>query len=222
MLPSDLQVAQVHADVRPTPACSCVRVNRECCSPPFLRRGYLPFVLAALLISLPGCAGYRLGHTSLYRPDICTVHVPVFQSESLRDRLGERLTEAVVKEIEMRTPYKVVCLEDADSVLSGAIVSDVKRVTAETVNDDARNITTEFQVHTRWVSRNGTTLMQSSETPFVSCDARVNANSAPPWDLRVSADSAFIPEAGQSLATAQQLAIERIARDIVSQMEIPW
>ena len=178
--------------------------------------------LLTLLVALTGCASYRLGHASLYRPDIRTVHVPVFQSESLRDRLGERLTEAVVKEIEMRTPYKVVGVEEADSVLSGAIVSDVKRVTAETIYDDARNITAGFQVHTRWVGRNGNTLMQCSEMPLVSCDARVNADSAPPWDLRVNADSAFIPEAGQSLATAQQLAIERIARDIVSQMEIPW
>src|SRR6476660_2725748 len=57
---------------------------------------------------LTGCAGYQLGQRSLYRPDICTVHIPVIQSDSFRRYLGERLTEAVVKEVELRTPYKVV------------------------------------------------------------------------------------------------------------------
>ena len=40
-----------------------------------------------------GCAGYQVGHRSLYRPDIRTVHVPVVQSDSFRRYLGERLTE---------------------------------------------------------------------------------------------------------------------------------
>ena len=54
-----------------------------------------------------GCAGYQMGNRSLYRTDLRTVHVPMFQSDSLRPDLGEWLTEAVIKEIELRTPYKV-------------------------------------------------------------------------------------------------------------------
>ncbi len=42
-----------------------------------------------------GCAGYRLGTQTLYRRDIHTVYVPVFESDSFRSQLGERLTEAV-------------------------------------------------------------------------------------------------------------------------------
>ena len=73
-------------------------------------------VLQVALLS--GCAGYQIGNRPLYRPDIRTVHVPVVQSESYRRYLGERLTEAIVKEIELRTPYKVVDEASADSVLS--------------------------------------------------------------------------------------------------------
>src|SRR5687768_8924245 len=69
-------------------------------------------------LTFPGCAGYQLGQRSLYRPDIRTVHVPVVQSDSYRRYLGERLTEAVVKQIELKTPYKVVGSDSADSVLS--------------------------------------------------------------------------------------------------------
>ena len=76
-----------------------------------LRTPHSAFHAAAIglaLIVLPGCAGYQIGNRSLYRPDIRTVHVPVVQSESFRRYLGERLTEAIVKEVELRTPYKVV------------------------------------------------------------------------------------------------------------------
>src|SRR5690242_14757887 len=73
---------------------------------------------------LVGCAGYQLGNRALYRPDIRTVHVPVVQSDSYRRYLGERLTEAIVKEVELRTPYKVVDEASADSVLTVKLVSD--------------------------------------------------------------------------------------------------
>src|SRR2546421_386051 len=62
--------------------------------------------VAGLLLLAAGCAEYHLGVGSLYRPDIRTVGVEMFDSLSYRRYLGERLTEAVVKEIEHRTPYK--------------------------------------------------------------------------------------------------------------------
>src|SRR5205085_11499717 len=87
-------------------------------------------VLALFPMLFPGCAGYQIGNRALYRPDIRTVHVPVIQSDSYRRYLGERLTEAVVKEIELRTPYKVVDAGSADSVLTVRLISDSKRVIA--------------------------------------------------------------------------------------------
>ena len=55
-------------------------------------------------ISICGCQGYKLGSLDLYRPDIRTVYIPMIQSDSYRKGLGEQLTEAVVKEIEAKTP----------------------------------------------------------------------------------------------------------------------
>ena len=72
--------------------------------------------------------------------------MPVFESESLRRNLGERLTEAVIKEIELRTPYKVSSSFDADSVLSGRITRETKRVLAQNQFSDARLYETEFIV----------------------------------------------------------------------------
>src|SRR5436853_2429354 len=88
---------------------------------------------ALCLLFLPGCAGgWQFGNRSLYRPDIATVHVPVVQSDSYRRNLGERLTEMIVKEIELKTPYKVVDEASADSILAVKIASESKKVLSET------------------------------------------------------------------------------------------
>ena len=43
-----------------------------------------------------------------------------------------------------------------------------------------------------------------------------------PLLVNVSQTASFVPEAGQSMATAQQEAIQRLAEQIVGQMEAPW
>lgn len=171
-------------------------------------------VLALVGISLlvvGGCAGYQVGNVQLYRPDIQTVYVPMFQSASLRPGLGERLTEAVIKEIELRTPYKVVgSPEKADSILTGRIVSETKRTVVENPYDDPREIATRFQVEVQWIDNRGRSLTAEETIPV------------PPELTSVVAEATFVPEVGQSLATAQQAAIQRLASQIVGMMENPW
>ncbi|ADB16425.1 hypothetical protein Psta_1750 [Pirellula staleyi DSM 6068] len=157
-----------------------------------------------------GCAGYQVGSRSLYRPDVRSVHVPIAQSDSFRRYLGERLTEAVVKQIEVRTPYKVASNDAADSVLTMRIVSESKRVLAETRNDDVRDIETDFFIQISWVDRRGDLIMNYSDLPLQ------------PLLVNISQDANFVPEGGQSLATAQQEAIHRLATQVVDQMEIRW
>src|SRR5437868_15358343 len=111
---------------------------------------FLISVLLLVVFALPGCAGYQLGQRSLYRPDIRTVHIPVIQSDSFRRYLGERLTEAVVKEVELRTPYKVVGPDEADSVLTVRLVSDSKRLLANNRYSEPRDIETDFFIQTSW------------------------------------------------------------------------
>lgn len=170
------------------------------------------FVLlaAALCLSVSGCAGYQVGTRSLYTPQVRTVHVPIFQSDSLRRYLGERLTEAVVKEIELRTPYKVVPRERADTVLSGRIVEDRKEVVAENRYDDPRDLNIGMQVLVNWTNRAGDPIHGGQ---MLTLPQQL-------WD--VSATSHLTPEVGQSLTTAQQQTISRLAEQIVSMMEVPW
>jgi hypothetical protein len=168
--------------------------------------------LAYLLIAalLPGCAGYQLGRRSLYRPDVRTVHVPMIQSDSYRRYLGERLTEAVVKEIELRTPYKVVDSDSADSVLNVRLMSDTKRILANNRFSEPRDIETDFFVQTSWIDRRGDLIMGQDNLP------------AAPLLVSLGQQANFVPEAGQSLVTAQQEAIQKLAQQIVGQMEMAW
>ena len=86
----------------------------------------------------------------------------MFKSNALRLDLGEWLTEAVVKEIELRTPYKVVSSPLADSVLTGSILwGDHKRVLSENINDEPRNLIYQAAVHVTWIDNSGRILVQS-------------------------------------------------------------
>ncbi len=167
---------------------------------------WLPAIL--LVFSLvAGCAGYQVGQQALFYNNIRTVYVPVFESDSYRRNLGEWLTEAVVKEIELRSLYKVVHDPQADTVLYGRILSDRKYTISEDVNDNPRNMGFDLVVALRWVDRAGNTVLRSATVPI---------------DLTLVGNSHFTAEGGQSMATAQQQVIRQTARQIVSQMEAGW
>jgi hypothetical protein len=160
--------------------------------------------------ALAGCAGYRMGTQSLYAPEIRSVYVPVFESDSFRRNLGEWLTEAVVKEIELKTPYKVVGNANADSILTGRLVSDTKHVLVEDAQDYPREIELNLVVQVQWIDRHGVQIRDLATIPL------------DPALVRIGQSATLAPQAGQSIASAQQKAIQRLAEQIVSTMEAPW
>ena len=169
-----------------------------------------PLLSIALLSAMSGCAGYQIGNQTLYPAHISTVYVPVIESASFRRNLGERLTEAVVKEIELRTPYKVTGDPNADSVLRCRLVRDTKRVTIPSRTGDATQLQISMQVDVSWTDRQGLVLRQAAPLPL------------PPEIIGVTGSSELTPQVGQSVATAQQEAIQQIAQQIVGMMEAPW
>jgi len=168
--------------------------------------------VALLLASLAGCLGmnYQFGARTLFSADIETVYVPVFDSSSFRRELGEELTEAVVKEIERRSHYKVVASPSADTILTGKITSDSKHLLFQSMQGDPREMEVGLQVQVSWVDQRGSPIREIPAVPVPS--AAVN----------VSAASSVVPEVGQSIATSHQRAIQRLAEQIVSLMEKPW
>src|SRR3954454_16126507 len=171
----------------------------------------LSCVAASLLVVMvAGCIGYHVGTNSLYAADVATVYVPMIESDSYRRDLGERLTEAVVKEIELKTPYKVVSTPNADSVLSARLQVDTRRRIIENAFSDPRVSENELRAEVNWVNRRRQPLAPIQMIPV------------PAELLAFSQTSNVIPEAGQSIATSQQQAIQRLAQQIVATMEAPW
>ncbi len=178
--------------------------------PPAISRRQALGMCSALALAFGGCAGYRFGAASLYPPDIQTVYVPVFQSNSYRRNLSEWLTEAVCKDIETKTPYKVVGTPNADSVLTGKLIADTKRVIVEDQYDMPRETEVNMAVEVRWINRKGDLLNRLTSVPL-------------PQDLvTLSSPGILVPEYGQSVTTAQQQAIQDLSAKIVSLMEMPW
>jgi hypothetical protein len=168
--------------------------------------------IALLLLAGPtlaGCANYAIGNASLFPAHIRTVHVEIFRSNSFRRNLGERLTEAVAKRIEAVSPMKIVDAASADSVLTGTLVSDSKRLLVESPTDEARQVQMNFQVEVQWHDRSGNAL-------------RTSTLALPSELLVVGQTGNTTPEVGQSIVTGQQVAINRLARQIVALMEQPW
>ena len=170
------------------------------------RRG-AGLLLAALSAAFGGC-GYHIG--SPYRTEIRSVYVPIFETQSFRRNLEFQLTEAVHKQIQLRTPFRLVKEGDADTKLTGKIVETTKRVLGETGFDDPRELELLMVVEVTWEDlRSGEILMQQ-RVPLT------------PEQVQLMSARSFAPEIGQSLATATQSSVDGIARKIVDMMETPW
>jgi len=159
--------------------------------------------LCAILVFVSGC-GYTLRPP--YDPTIRTVYVPVFRSLSFKNDVNLRLTEAVVKEIERRTPYRVVDnYEEADAVLSGTIEFVNKNEMLVNQNNLPRQLTTEL----------------TASVTFEDNRPTAEPSAVPPT-VRVSENMPFYPELGETSSLGAQRVIHEMAKDIVSMMEEQW
>ena len=113
--------------------------------------------------------------------------MPVFRSISFRRDISLQLTELVIKEIEKRTPYKVVGTpEEADTILEGTINFADKNIVVENPYNLPRQLTATMTVErqagpTTRRSRSG----EGRATPTIVAET-VN----------------FVPEIGETSLTA--------------------
>ena len=170
------------------------------------------FVIPLILVLLPGCAGlgYQVGSQSLFGRDVQTVYVPMVEADPTRRHFAERLTEAICKRIEERSPYKVVGRPTADSVLECRIVEKNQQVSLVDSHNDPRQKTGDVTLEVRWRDRRSQDIRQFN--PFV-------------WNegsTQVTASDAMVAEFGHSLLISEQRQIDRLADQIVGMMESPW
>ena len=169
-----------------------------------IRRVVLLTLIAST--SLSGC-GYMVG--SANDPQIRSVEVPVFETNSFRRGIELQLTEAVQKQIQLRTPFRVVS-DGGDTRLTGRIIDVRKSVLGETQFDDPRELQINLALEVVWEDLRAGRVLSQEQIPLT------------PELSALRAQSEFAPEVGQSLATAMQQAVNRLARQVVDRMEAPW
>lgn len=160
-----------------------------------------PF-LALALIAACGC-GYTT--RGLYPETIHTVAVPIFESQGLRRDFEFQLTEAVKKEIEARTPFKIVSAAEADTVLKGKILNEFKAPVGEDGFDLPRGGNMIVTLQVSWVdNRSGEVLNETQST----------------FNLR--SQELYLISLAQTQATAKSKVADELADQIVTMMQAPW
>ncbi len=164
-------------------------------------------MLAAWLVT-GGCAtDPRSGYSphGVWSDDIATVHVPIFENETFDRNVEFQLTDALIKEIESRTPFKVAPLSRADTRLTGRIVN-VERDQMSRSRDTGLG---EEMVYTVTIDFEWTDLRTGR--------ALVRRES-------FSAHGMFVPSAptGEPIELGQVGSVQKLAQDIVAEMRTTW
>jgi Lipopolysaccharide-assembly len=198
-------------------------------------------VLFASLIGFVCPACMQDGHLNILRyttktnfdSNIRTVRVPLFKNSTFTpgggagQGLENELTLAVIREIESKTPYKVVNGNaPADTELSGSIVNFSKNIINRNQLNEIREAETNLAVQIIWKDlRTGEILSRpradlNKGTPVaLGGDPNVQPDTTP---VLVTSLTSFIPELGQSITSARKTNVDVLATQIVAMMEIPW
>ena len=171
--------------------------------------------VAAIAIILLGCisgCGYtqngdepRSGYQwrSLYREDIKTVAVDIFQNKDFTRGVEFSLSKALVNQLEAHSPYKVVPRERADTILEGTIV----QIRRNTISKDTHTAVPQEQLYVidvdfTWKDlRNGQIIVE-----------RRNFEQT----------TTYYPTLGEGEFVGSQQAAEKLALAIVQEMQADW
>lgn len=126
-------------------------------------------ILAATLVHLTGCAGYRLG--SMLPPDIRTVYVPTFVNKTKEPLLEVETTAATIEEIQKDGSLQIAKESDADAILEVALIGfDLSPVTYRRDEDTAAK---EYRmtITVAFVMRRTSDKTVVAESPRLSGDA---------------------------------------------------
>ena len=150
-----------------------------------------------------GFFGWHIG-APFDTSEVKTVFV-YFKTQTYRRDLQLMLTEAVTKEINMRTPFKVVGKpEQADSILRGVITTTANNMVVEAPTNLPRELNATMTVWINWT--------HNPETE--------DEKKRPP--TQVTEVNNFVPEVGETTLSANTQLVQSIAKQIVDMMEQPW
>lgn len=166
------------------------------------RPAWFFLALCTAVAPLTGC-GYSA--TETFAGDYRTVSLPIFENRTFYKGVEYDLAEALTKEVEARTPYRVSRPGSADTILEGRIIAVTQRLASRTRDAGLPEVmevvvTVEFQ----WKDlRSGEMILDRKG---------------------FSAVGQYVPTTplGEPFIVAQHDAVARLATDIVDTMRSPW
>ncbi len=163
-----------------------------------LLRGGVGLLLVAVLLS--GC-GYSMRRP--FNSGVRTIHVEMFQNRDFRRTLEFRLTEAIVKRLEMDSGYRVTTRQNAQTVLSGELVEVHQNVLGDSYATDLpRETSATFVVSYRWKDqRTGAVLAERQ---------------------RFGVTATYIRPAGETFFDGAVRGLDSVAEQLVESMESSW
>jgi hypothetical protein len=169
--------------------------------------------------------GYTVGPR--HNTNIPTIRVPIFHNLTFIRDVEFELTEAVIKRIEAATPWKVVREGPADAELNGTVINLAKRHILQNGLNEVREAELTLAVEVIFHdTRTGANLLDPAkpqpQAPPDLVEPVPTNQPPPPKPVLVRRSASFIPEIGQSYATARQKVIDEMAVQIVNLMECPW
>ena len=160
------------------------------------------FSIFAALLTSGGCLK-DYSNESLYRNDISTVYVEMFDTSSYRRGVEVDFTDALCKRIELETPYKIVSDKNrADSIISGQIA--ITNSTLSLERETGRALENEMKVSADVSWKN----LRTGE--FIMENESANASVAFSKPLNQ----------GENYSTIQ--AANRLAKKVVELMQNDW
>jgi hypothetical protein len=216
------------------------------------RRLFLHLGATAPIAALIGCQttpsifGYKLGAGALYDENITSVYVPVFHNRSFQTTpyrgLEVDITQAVIREIGRSTNFKVVSDPSrADTELLGAVVQIQKQIMNRNQQNMVRDGDVVVDVDVVWRDLRTNEILSMPRRPRPLAAGLLPGDPPPmPFDpsvplppppgcdpvvpvpTRITGIGRFVPELGETNASASKRVQDQIAVQIVSMMEKKW
>ncbi len=164
-------------------------------------RFYFALPMALLVVGSIGGCGYSTERP--FRTDIQTVHVEMFHSKEFRRELEFRLTEAIIKRIELDTPYRIAPRRSADALLTGEILKVENRTFGDDFDTDLpREIGSTVVLRFRFKDmRTGELVVDRPRFVY---------------------QTSYIPPVGETFHDGMTRALDGMAERIVETMETTW
>lgn len=143
--------------------------------------------------------------TSLYAKQYKSVAVPIFQNDTMQRTIGFMLTDAVIKEIQTRTPYNVIGEQFADTLLTGTIKKvELDQISQSRTTGLDNEMLIKVTINFEWLN------LQSGGRIV----GRENFTSS----------ALFIPSqpSSEPIEVGQFAVVQQLACEIVDQMQASW